>query len=73
MDPMMLMLHTMQNTNQAILARLDTIDATFKSHHAALNTIDATIKSHHAALNDKANLSEIARLDQRLTEMTQSV
>jgi hypothetical protein len=73
MDPMMLMLHTMQNTNQAILARLDTIDATIKLHHAALNTIDATIKSHHAALNDKANSSEIARLDQRLTEMTQSV
>jgi hypothetical protein len=59
MDPMMLMLHTMQNTNQAILA--------------CLNRIDANIKSHNAALNDKANLSEIARLDQRLTEMTQSV
>jgi hypothetical protein len=59
MDPMMLMLHTMQNTNQAILACLD--------------TIDATIKLHHTALNDKADSSEITRLDQRLTEMTQSV
>jgi hypothetical protein len=56
MNPMILMLHTMQTT---ILARL--------------NTINATMKLHQATINDKADSTEIARLDQRLTEMTQTV
>ncbi len=59
LDLIMVMLHMMQTTNQAVLARLD--------------TIDDTNKSHRAALNDKADSLEIARLDQRLTEMTNNV
>lgn len=33
MTTMMLMLHTMQSTNQAILNRLDAMDDTSKKHH----------------------------------------
>jgi hypothetical protein len=53
MASMMFMLHTMQTTNQAILARLDTIDATSKTQHGRLC----------AAINAKADSTEIARLD----------
>jgi hypothetical protein len=53
MASMMFMLHMMQTTNQAILARLDTINATSKTQHGRL----------HAAINAKADSTEIMRLD----------
>jgi hypothetical protein len=53
MATMMLLIHTMQSTNQAILNCLDAMDDNNKKNHGRL----------HVAINLKADSSEIARLD----------
>ena len=63
MASMMLMLHTMQSTNQAILNCLDAMDNTSKKNHGRL----------HAAINSKADSSKIARLDHRLEDMAHTI
>jgi len=63
MATIMLLLHTMQSTNQAILNRLDAMDDTSKKNHGRLR----------AAINSKADSSEIARLDHRLEDMANTV
>ena len=60
---MMLLLHTMQSTNQAILNCLDAMDDTSKKNHGRL----------HAVINSKADSSEITRLDHRLKDMANTV
>jgi len=63
MATMMLLLHTMQSTNQAILNCLDAMDDTIKKNHGRL----------HTAINSKADSSEIVRLDHRLKDMANTV
>ena len=63
MATMMLVLCTMQSTNQAILNRLDAMDNTSKKHHGRLR----------AAINSKADSAEIARLDHQLEVMAQTI
>jgi hypothetical protein len=63
MATMMLVLCTMQSTNQAILNRLDAMDNTSKKHHGRLR----------AAINSKADSAKIARLDHQLEVMAQTI